>query len=294
MENFMIEQPHLKKFPRRIMTLVVGILCKEGIVMASEGQSTRGTKTIPSGPKIFEVEFRDGQQALLGVSGDSRAASYIAQKAIEKAKSIALSRDDFVNMVRPLVYQVRQEILRGAGVDGQSQDDGFRQRIMQENSFSTLLAFYAHPKAHLIEIDSRIALDVERRPYGVLGNGGDIAEFLLPTFKVETMTLAEAAVTAIYVIEMAKRFDSTCGFETQVGSVDYAFTKMDLPVQVTFASVRLHSLEKIRRVAEHITRRENERPIDWRVELEKTVRGLADIFTENEGAFSTPSTTTPR
>jgi hypothetical protein len=165
---------------------------------------------------------------------------------------------------------------------------------MQENSFSTLLAFYAHPKAHLIEIDSRIALDVERRPYGVLGNGGDIAEFLLPTFKVETMTLAEAAVTAIYVIEMAKRFDSTCGFETQVGSVDYAFTKMDLPVQVTFASVRLHSLEKIRRVAEHITRRENERPIDWRVELEKTVRGLADIFTENEGAFSTPSTTTPR
>jgi hypothetical protein len=57
------------------------------------------------------------------------------------------------------------------------------------------------------------------------------------------------------------------------------------------AFVRVESPEKVRRVAEHISQREAQKPSEWRAQLEQSILSLADVYTEEKGPFSS---TTPR
>jgi hypothetical protein len=175
------------------MTLVVGILCKEGVVMASDGQTTNGNIREPSGPKIHEICFLNQRKALLGCSGVSDGATRVARRVRDAAVSVEFDAEWLLKTTRAAVYEANRDIIAHAGVKG----DEKRRQVLSENSFSAMLAFYVPTSPRLFEISSVRGLDEEKFSYAVMGDGGDVAHFILPYLKLSEMTLAEAAVTAV-------------------------------------------------------------------------------------------------
>ena len=89
------------------MTLIVGIICKDGIVLAADSQTTKGMAKQPGANKIRVIEFANGK-ALVAESGSaSLSASVIdlfqgkaAGRKIENEMTIAKIAEESVREIR--------------------------------------------------------------------------------------------------------------------------------------------------------------------------------------------------
>src|SRR6267142_6580303 len=96
----------LRKKRENPVTLIVGIVCRDGIVMASDSQTTCASMKMLDAIKMEEVEHATGR-ALIGGAGavisSSRAMEYIVEHRSENkplpdiaADAIKKTRDEFI------------------------------------------------------------------------------------------------------------------------------------------------------------------------------------------------------
>ena len=183
------------------MTLVIALSCKNGIVMASDGQATVGSS---GGPIRVEAQkiFKINENTLFGASGDVGTI----QKSLELIKGIPELRKDlttsiksvvkdklsqlYQNEIEPIVrfhkaLQISQPLIPPIAdiIIAKMQDDNKR------------LIWHITPDCR----DEAL----EHQGYACTGNGDIFAHTLLKGFDIKNMDLEEGKLLAYRTIRLA-------------------------------------------------------------------------------------------
>jgi 20S proteasome alpha/beta subunit len=213
------------------MTQIVGIVCKDSIIVASESQYTTGTRKLLNAVKLSIVKFQNGD-ALIAESGpmskSSLAVRYIEEaaknKKIESQYTVSKIAENAIKRIRHEILETMQE----RSYSPQEQEDVF---LAQSNYFALMIAHYFSPKKapsaenerppipclYTISLSGAIAESCS--PFAMLGAAPELALFILKQFQCEQLVWGEATCLAIDALDRIVKDDITCGGEILVGTV---------------------------------------------------------------------------
>lgn len=214
------------------MTIIVGVLCKDGVVIASDSQagSWKGVdvKRLDY-TKVYDLSL-DGALAAVTGAGVSpfitRAIEMLKERTKEKkfhtprevadiAESVMaeLHKRYVVDRSRELGYTKspsQRKIFPKVGAQWQGQDDSLGFALMLGMCCGNDSCIYTVYSDGVAERDER---------YASLGSGSAFAEYLLARLYRDDLTLEEAIKVAVYVVEEVKKVDPYCGGPTRVVAI---------------------------------------------------------------------------
>jgi hypothetical protein len=184
------------------MTMAVGFLCRDGVVIGADRQITAQEKYTFPECKLTATRWRNGH-GILGYAGN-----HDTYRAFEKLFMSAFSGD--VVIARDDVASRLEEVLKAI--------------IRKKEGFQTLFGFWVDGKYQslLTSVGSDRVLDVDECE--VIGHGDSpLSRFLLGTFKdvPHYVTVHQARIYAVYFISQAKKYDGQyVGGPIDVYSID--------------------------------------------------------------------------
>jgi 20S proteasome alpha/beta subunit len=205
--------------PKRkpIVTIAIGILCKDGIVVASDSRITYPDNSVrDDGNKIGIIKFKDGNKAIVAQSGDDDLGSRIIENMGVRADDLQLNDWQSVAELANGVMLQEQIKLRGPFEGKQYTDAGFQQ-ILRGFDLSLIIAHYHNKKPYIFTSDFYPGrASRKRRSFVAIGCGSTLASFILSGFDFSKLNCMETIAAAIYVIDEVKGIDPRCGGKTQV------------------------------------------------------------------------------
>ena len=203
---------YLRKKRARV-TIIVGIIAKDHIVVGSDGQTSKTTSQTAKrldADKIAPLAFKDGVKALIAESGDSTITSRLIELIVEDAKGISVS--DYrtpADCAERAVRKLKQEILLPLMPEKRTAEE--LQEIFNTYDASLLVAYYHNKTPYLYSIDFATGIACRDHKYALLGCGSNVAELLTTWFDFSQMDFAQALVTAAFIIGEVKKVDAYCG-----------------------------------------------------------------------------------
>ncbi len=204
---------HQKNKPK--VTIIVGIICKGGIVVASDSQSSAYNVKRTDSSKIFQSCI-GGKVVLVAQAGDCTMSS----RAVEILDDL-LTASPFDDYRKPAdIAQQAIGLLKKELAQINNWDAGFMAQYMNDNPFSLMLAYYYQtskgpPEPHLYVLNSVPGFATRYRNYVAIGCGGTVGEFILGRSGACDMENHEALIAAIYTVEEVKKVDAFCGGPTK-------------------------------------------------------------------------------
>ena len=201
------------------MTIIVGIICKDNIVVGSDGQTSATTSQTAKrldADKIAVVTLQDGTPALVAESGSSVITGRLIELMREDAKATKATdyrapADCAERAVRKLKAELLIPLLPADRTAEELQD------IYNSYAAALLIAYY-HNKTEpfLFSIDFSVGIACREYKYALLGCGYNVAELLAGWFDFSEMVFAQAVVTVAFMIGEVKKVDAFCGGPTNV------------------------------------------------------------------------------
>jgi 20S proteasome alpha/beta subunit len=205
------------KFRKPPMSLILGIVCKDSLVMACETQTSNlsfNTKSL--GTKKITLVQCGGAWALIaeaGVTSLSNAAVGAFQR--NAAALEVVGEDSIVNCVIKSVREVKADQMEMyPGTTAEQQQSFFLNDL---NTFDLLVAYYFDNKPFLYRVNvARCLPDRPQSFFEACGIGGDLAAFILKESGEPQMSSDLATAMAIYAIEKVNAHNLFCGGDMQV------------------------------------------------------------------------------
>jgi len=211
--------------PSNSMTQIVGIVCKETVILASESQYTIGEYKVLEQPKMDYFTFKDGNQGLVALAGAVKAAKRTIELLKQTAKETNCETEEAaVEAIRDSIIKYRREVAdfyhrSSDKLSVSEQDEIFGQT---DRAFEITCAF-AYGKDHftktpcLYKFTSFDGEPEKIKDYVVSGSGSHLATFILEKFQYVGMDWKSALPLVIDAIERIKRSDRSCGGKINVG-----------------------------------------------------------------------------
>jgi len=200
------------------MTLLIGIICTDGIVVASDSQTTDewGQKRDDS-QKVSVLELADGTSGLIALAGE---AGFSAQAVERMERNATMKRFTDYRAIPDLAVQSLAEMRQ---FQARSFRLGSRElnRLFSENRFWILSASYWKTKPYLFVFSSETQSATWQRNklYASVGNSSATADYVLRKFDFQQMDALTGTLAAIFAINEVIGVDSTCGPPIRVGIV---------------------------------------------------------------------------
>lgn len=191
------------------MTLIVGIICKDAIVMASDSQTTREGSKRTDAEKLLSLRFGT-DRVLLGHAGNAGNAARAIEILTDLAKDKSI--DDYrmpADLARQAMIQVKHE-LKQQYCDCTVEQ--LREMIWKEELQSELmLAYYYKGKPYLFTVDLAVGRsDKEHSWYSAIGCGANLGSYLLSEHTQAGMSAGLASCLATYTVETVRKHDPYC------------------------------------------------------------------------------------
>jgi len=200
------------------MTIIIGIICKGAIVVASDSQTTHGGLKRTDAEKIVPVKFATGE-VLVAQAGNAGNSA----RAIEILREMAKDRpvDDYrvpPDLARLAMMQLKHE-LRQQYCDCTVEE--LRDLIWKDElQTELLLAYYFDGKPYLYKIDLAVGRsDKETSWCAAMGCGSNLGSYLLSEYTKPEMSYGLATIFASYVIETVCKHDAYCSPPAKVGLI---------------------------------------------------------------------------
>lgn len=209
------------------MTTIAGIVCQDGIVLGSDSLATRGPSAREEYLKIWELSVGSHMPAVITGAGQG---AYIAkyremlQGECERRMRTGPPLDDSSGFVT-LAEQTMQDLSRTYGterfarlglLDIGSGGSPTSTRGILPSLTAVIGVFHQEPHLYFVLPDG---IAEEQQGFGSEGSGSPYADYLLPRFYHPGITLDDAALCVIYIIEQVKHVDPHSGGPTQVATV---------------------------------------------------------------------------
>ncbi len=199
------------------MTLIVGIVCSDAILLASETQSTGGNYRVLDTRKIHRIEFKNGE-ALVAESGIASASAAVIEKIQRAALTTEITKEDTIsNLVKEKVRELRKEI---TDCQPNALPEHWRDFFMSwQANYNLMLAYYYNEKPFIYSIEPSMAIldPIGRKHYCASGIGSELGSYLLQEHSKPDMVYWQAAFVASHVLETVKEHVEGCGGKTQIG-----------------------------------------------------------------------------
>jgi 20S proteasome alpha/beta subunit len=206
----------VKKKP---VTLIVGIICKDAIVLAADGQTTKGDAKYLGANKINSVSFKNGA-ALVAESGSADLSNRAIELFKKKAESITIeSESDVTKAAIESMREVLRDITAVLRVD--SPDFERQDFLSQEvNYYELMLAFYFGNRAYLYLIKSSWCIPIPcNYHFATSGIASDLATYVLKEHTSPGMDKDLASVIAIKTAKDAIDNVEGCGLPVRVAMI---------------------------------------------------------------------------
>lgn len=204
------------------MTLLAGIVCKNGIVIAADGQTTIGNwdKTTNTN-KINKVQAANFS-ILIAQSGSVRYANH-AVRIIQKRAAIMAPVKDALEIEWLLIESLKElrdeqmALYPGAVSVGEwksffAADDLF---------FELLVAYHFEGTPYLFRINPVDCIAESERGsfFELSGSGSGLARYLISEYAAEGMDIVVGTIMAIYTIEKVNSHHLYCSGRTRAGVI---------------------------------------------------------------------------
>ena len=237
------------------MTQIVGIVCKEAIVVASESQYTIGKFNFKRNeqPKMDVLTFNNSAWALVAFAGDVTSAFLVIGMMKEAAKTISLNSDlTVIDLAKDAIKRYRLEVLdfynQKPDFSATQQDEIFGRG---DQNIEFVIAYYHKEKPFLYKIDVFSGKSSRIEDYVVTGCGSTLATFMLDQFQSQCkeMKMGQAVLLTIDALERIKESDPGCGGTVKVGilkpeTADYVSVGA---LKDDFVECRVQDLKELRK-----------------------------------------------
>ena len=198
------------------MTLIVGTICKDAIVMGAESETTRGASKLHGTKKLTIVEFIGGS-VIVGEAG----IQFLSNAVVDRFSAIAgktqmADRESVARTLSESFRAISKESI--APLLGTKKcQDYYRQ---ETNYFELTMAFYADAKPYIYNFNPVWGLASKcPRNFSVSGIGKDLSEYLLKDIPFEEMDSRAATLEIANVVREVKTSVSGCGGNTEIALV---------------------------------------------------------------------------
>jgi 20S proteasome alpha/beta subunit len=208
----------LQKRRKPPVTIIIGIKCRKGVVVACDSQTTYSTGHVDRNvKKLHSFTFKDGNGFLVGEAGCVDSASRTKEiiqalakdRELKDYRSAATCVEDAIKDVKALMR---------AQMPGSTSDELTRHFDM--NGFQFLIVSYFNGEPHMFTVDLGAGLATKvNGAYCAIGCGSILADFLIQRLDLSGFDTAHGMWTATYAVEEIKNFDSRCGGRTRAGLV---------------------------------------------------------------------------
>ena len=202
------------------MTLIVGIVCKKAIVVASDSQTTWGTGKSYDANKMSELKYPYGR-ALIAESGAVVTSTETVDQLSKLAGDRKLFDQHLLSGLAEMAVRKARDKLRFQNFECSSEE---LQNFIERNELNSelMIAHYENGKPRIDTIS--LALGISQRAksfFEAVGSGSDLATYLLGDLCQRDMEEQTASVIAVHVVEIVKRHDPYCGGPTKLGILPY-------------------------------------------------------------------------
>lgn len=208
------------------MTIIVGIVAKQGLVIASDSQASsfRGVQVKRSDyTKIYDFAVNERFNVLLTGAGQ---VAFVTKATEKIAEACQVQHPNTLGELSELAEDKMNELTKRYVVDKAKQLGVMRNRDLDESvsgptklqieppSFVLVMGIAGEEQGIFVVSPEGIAEKAFK--YTSLGSGSPFAEYLLARLCPEEPSLNEAIDIAAYVVEEVKKIDPHCGGQTQV------------------------------------------------------------------------------
>jgi 20S proteasome alpha/beta subunit len=202
------------------VTIIVGIICKDAIILASDSQTTSGGMKRTDAEKIISVRF-DNDCVLVAQAGNAgnsaRAIEILSDMA--KHKKISDYRTP-ADLARSAMMKVKEELRQQYCNCTVEELQDFIWKDEQQSEL--MLAYYFKGKPYIFKLDLAIGrADKENSHYAAIGCAANLGSYLLSEHTNPNMECGLASVLAIYIIETVCKHDAYCSPPARVGLIKY-------------------------------------------------------------------------
>src|ERR1043165_1151921 len=208
---------YLRRKPKRKpATLILGIVCKDGIVVASDSQTTWGSGKSWDAKKMTEMDYPYGK-VLVAEAGAVITSSKTVECLGELAKDGHLFDKHGLRELAEKAIKKTRDDLRHQQFDCTSEE--FREfLIVEELNCELMMAHYEGKEPRIDTITLNLGLANRAKSFfEAVGTGGDLASCLLTDLCTPELECNIASVIAVHVVEKVKRHDPYCGGPTKIG-----------------------------------------------------------------------------
>jgi len=203
------------------VTIIVGILCTDGIVIGSDSQATYNVgvdiKRLDC-TKIESVTFVDTKEAILAGSGMMAYITRFSEIMTDEGKRCSIiSNRAVANIAESTINKITKKY-----VIDRSEELGVP--IDNPNSvgslnFAIMLTHYFDGKPYLFNIYPEGLAEKQER-YASLGSGSPFADYILSKLYYDSLSLKDGVRLAAYIIEEVKKVDPNVGGPTKIFTIN--------------------------------------------------------------------------
>jgi 20S proteasome alpha/beta subunit len=189
------------------MSILIGIICPDGIIVASDSQVTdpyQGTFSYTN--KISTVSFNI-DEILVAQAGLSSITNRIVETMQAKSKGIKITNHQIVSkIVEDSIRESKQDL------------DEDQKKYVEQNGAELMVAFYVNgtPYLHTVNVIGSGILEPSTKLFATAGIGSYLANYLLREFVEPKEGVELAIATSIFVIKKVNDNTKFCGGETNV------------------------------------------------------------------------------
>jgi len=198
------------------VTLLAGIICKDGIVVASDSQTTWDSGKSWNANKMTELEHPYGR-ALVAESGAEITSAAMVEELVKLAGDKQQFDEHKLSGLAELAVRKVRQRLRAQNFECSSEE--LQDIIWKQELDSKIMIAHYDGNRPVIDTIGLTAVIPKRAKsfFEAVGTGSDLATYLLTDLCTPKMDCRTASVTAVLVTEIVKRHDRYCGGPVKLG-----------------------------------------------------------------------------
>ena len=210
------------------MTQIVGIVCKDSIIIGSESQYTiRESGKQWNQPKMEVIEFSDQNQVLVALAGAVQPALRVINLMRESAVLRPMNSEiAVIDVAKDAIKKYRNEVLsfynQPLDLVASEQDKIF---ASEDQYFELMIAcLFGKPpnkkQSYLYKIGLLNGQPERVMDCGLMGSGSGLARFMLDQFECNDLIWREALPLVVEALERIKGSDVYCGGLIKIAKLD--------------------------------------------------------------------------
>lgn len=231
------------------VTIAIGLLCKDRIILASDSQTTRDNIKQLNAKKIHSAVLKNSAFLIAEAGNVDRCENLIAN-LVKASKDSELKDSRTVAEIAQQVITDYKRTIRESRFNctAQELDDYIR---WGEQDAELMLAHYFDNQPYIFVgslgtggVSKRA--DRQRRHFSAIGSGRDLAEYLLEEYSQPEMSFYSGMALTLFIISEVKKHDTYCNGQSRFAFIHPDNRGFELPQNlIDDLSNRLEEFSKL-------------------------------------------------